>query len=308
MFTSSLRRFFIQPNFTKTLLKSNQSFTQSALPFAASLKRSFADISKPAVGSAKSSSQPNADQLIRADENLNTYMSRIYNVTGFSFAGTLATSYAIAATTVITQPLAVSLVVAGSLLNLAGITGMRKISTKTVIEKLPKGKTREKIQNPFSRKLAYSAVILGSGIAAAPLVQVVAGLNLSSLLVAAGISILTMGGASMYSLYKPLGAFKNWEATLFSGLFGLVSINILSLLAHLMIGPNPFSYIWMNAEMYIGIGLFTGYQAFDTHKAIQAFKEGKIDHLDHALSFFLNIQNLFIRYLEILAKANQRSK
>ena len=305
MFISPLRRLFVQPNLTKTLLKSNQSLTKPYLPFTA-LSRNFANTSN--AGSVKSSGQPTADQVIRADQNLNAYMSKIYTVTGFSFAGTLATSYAIAATTAITQPLAACFVVAGSILSLAGVTGMRKISPKTVIEKLPRGKTLEKIKNPFLRKVAFSAVVLGSGIAAAPLVQIVAGLNLSSLLMAAGVSVLTMSGASIYSMYKPLGAFKNWEATLFSGLFGLVSINILSLLAHLIIGPNPFSYIWMNMEMYIGIGLFTGYQAFDTHKAIQSFKEGKYDHLDHALSFFLNIQNLFIRYLEILAKANQRSK
>lgn len=307
MFISPLRRLLIQPNLTKTLLKSTPSLTKSFLPFT-TLHRNFANLSKSATGSVKSSGEPTADQIIRADENLNSYMSKIYTVTGFSFAGTLAVSYAIAATTIISQPLAVSLVVTGTLLNLAGVTGMRKISPKTVTEKLPRGKTLEKVKNPFSRKLAFSAVVLGSGIAAAPLVQIVAGLHLSSLLMAAGVSVLTMSGASIYSLYKPLGAFKNWEATLFSGLFGLVTINIISLLAHLAIGPNPLSYMWMNTEMYIGIGLFTGYQAFDTHKAIQSFKEGKCDHLDHALSFFLNIQNLFIRYLEILAKANQRSK
>ena len=57
-----------------------------------------------------------------------------------------------------------------------------------------------------------------------------------------------------------------------------------------------------------GVLLFSCYSAYDTHKMIDDFENGNKDHIDHALNYSLNILNILIRIIEILAKAEENRR
>jgi FtsH-binding integral membrane protein len=42
--------------------------------------------------------------------------------------------------------------------------------------------------------------------------------------------------------------------------------------------------------------------AYDTHRAIEEYKAGNADHLYHAVSFYLNFLNIFVRVVEIMRR------
>lgn len=52
----------------------------------------------------------------------------------------------------------------------------------------------------------------------------------------------------------------------------------------------------------MGVGIFTLLTASDTHKAIEQYREGDADHLMHAVSFYLNFVNIFVRIMEIVSR------
>lgn len=70
-------------------------------------------------------------------------------------------------------------------------------------------------------------------------------------------ALMVMGGASAYSLYKPLGTFKTWESVLWSGLFGILGMNLASLGAFYALGSNAFTIACSSINLYGGLGLFT---------------------------------------------------
>jgi FtsH-binding integral membrane protein len=244
---------------------------------------------------------PPVDKIIREDTNLNKFMSKIYRTTGLSIAGSLSLSYLLATSSVAIASSPSLAIFGGLACTIGGIVAMNRIPPEIVLEKIGTDKMVEKWKNPLSRQIAFSSIIAGSGIMVTPLIQFLLATNPGIIPMAAGLSLLTMGGASLYAMAKPLGQFKTWESTLYSSLIGLVGMNIMSLLLFATIGPNVFSLACGKIDMYIGLGLFTAFQAYDTHVAVQAFKEGNYDHLMHVVNFFLNFKNIFIRIAEILS-------
>jgi len=227
-------------------------------------------------------------------------MSRIYRTTGLSIAGSLGLSYIVAATSA-TVALNPFLTMFGGLaLSIGGIVAINRIPPEIVVEKNAQNQMVEKWTNPLNRKLAFSAIIAGSGIMIAPFIRGLLFVNPGIIPMAAGLSLLTMGGASLYAMYKPLGHFKAWESTLYGGLIGLIGMNVFSLILTAMIGPNVFSIACSRVDMYVGLGLFSAFQALDTHLAVEAYKQGNYDHLMHVVNFFLNFKNIFIRIATIL--------
>jgi len=186
--------------------------------------------------------------------------------------------------------------------SLAGIIAFNKISPIIKREKIIGGQLIEKWENPLSRKMAFASIIAGSGAVLAPFLSSMLIMNPGIIPMAIGLTTLIMGGSSIYALKKPLGEFKTWEATLTGGLVGLIGMNILSIASAMIFGPNVFSYACSKVDLYIGLGLFTAFQAFDTQQAVEEFRRGRYDHLQHVIQFFLNFKNLLIRILTILSR------
>ncbi len=61
-----------------------------------------------------------------------------------------------------------------------------------------------------------------------------------------------------------------------------------------------------NVDLYGGIALFTGFTAYDTHRAIDLYKRNDPDHLGVATDMYLNFMNLLIRIMEIYLKMQRK--
>jgi FtsH-binding integral membrane protein len=58
-------------------------------------------------------------------------------------------------------------------------------------------------------------------------------------------------------------------------------------------------------DLYGGVALFTVYNAYDTHVVIRDYETGNRDYVGHATNYSLNCINIFIRLLEIFARAKK---
>jgi len=123
-------------------------------------------------------------------------------------------------------------------------------------------------------------------------------LVISSALVAAPVSL---------ALFTPKDRFLSWGVPLMTGLWGLIGVGFSSIGLHLL-GFTEMAMSLHTVDLYGGVALFTAYSAYDTHRLISDFEEGKKDAVGHACQYSLNFINLFIRLLEILARNNGNRK
>ena len=67
--------------------------------------------------------------------------------------------------------------------------------------------------------------------------------------------------------------------------------------------------IWIpvlhDISTYGGVLVFTFLNAYDTHVAIEEYGRGRPDYVGHSVNYGLNIINLFVRFIEILAKSKK---
>lgn len=101
------------------------------------------------------------------------------------------------------------------------------------------------------------------------------------------------------------GAMLKWGPALYTGLWGLVGVGVTSIVAP-MLGFHEMGTALHNIDLYGGVVLFTVYNAYDTHVMIDEFKRGNRDYVGHAANYSLNAVNIFIRLLEIFARANEK--
>jgi len=285
MFSTVFKTLSSKPLVANPLFKS--AFLASKTPFqAAVIQRSFsrhAPQRPPTTTTSQTKEEvfhpekefvpkgPVVDQLIREDYNLNKFMTKIYRTTGLSIAGSLGLSYLLATTSVTIAMNPFVAVLGGLAMSIGGIVAMNRIPPQISLERVG-NKEVEKWTNPPSRQLAFSSIIAGSGIMISPFIQGLCMVNPGIIPMAAGLSIFTMGGASLYAMYKPLGHFKAWESTLYSALIGMIGMNVLSLILTAVMGPNIFSIACGRVDMYVGLGLFAAFRAMDTQVAVQAYK------------------------------------
>ena len=107
----------------------------------------------------------------------------------------------------------------------------------------------------------------------------------------AGTGVL-VAGPIMASMYLPKGQLLKYGPAVYSSLLGLVGISI----------GGIFFPILHDISVYGGLGLFTLYSAYDTHKMISDYEKDNKDDIEHATNYSLNSLNIFIRLLEIFGK------
>lgn len=203
-------------------------------------------------------SGPTADQLINQDKSLNAFMSKIYKTTGLSIGGYLGGSYLLAHT-----PLALMNpfipILSGLAFSLGGIYFVNKIPPTITNVKTKNGEIVEKWESPQNRKFAFASIVTGAAITSTPFMSYLALVSPGTIPVAAASALMVMGGSSIYAMNKPVGSFKQWESTLSGGLFGLIGMNILSLITTMAIGPNAFSMACFKIDLYAGLALFSAF-------------------------------------------------
>lgn len=113
--------------------------------------------------------------------------------------------------------------------------------------------------------------VAGLGLGAYPLFLYANAINPAILPISIGISSMVFGSASLYAYTRKPDSLLGMGTALYSGLLGLLGINIAGLLTNLIIGPNLFSMMCFRADTFLGVGLFSALVAYDTHVAMRAY-------------------------------------
>lgn len=96
--------------------------------------------------------------------------------------------------------------------------------------------------------------------------------NSSIIPAAMGLTTMIFGGASFYALRSPKEKLLGWGPALYTGVIGLVGLQLIGGLSFLAMGPNALTMMLMKADIYVGLGIFTGLVAYDTQLAIKQYE------------------------------------
>lgn len=114
-----------------------------------------------------------------------------------------------------------------------------------------------------------------------------------------------VAGPITFSKFMPKGSLLPWGPALYTALWGLIGVGCASLISPLL-GMHGLAMTLHGIDLYAGVALFTIYNAYDTHKLINDFENGKKDHIGHAANYSLNAINIFVRLLEIYTKTKNQ--
>ena len=244
------------------------------------------------------------NDFVSKNLGLNRFMQKVYNITGLSILGALGTSYAVLSLP-ITGVAVGQLAIGGMIASLVGLIGSSwmKPEYMVVSEKLNAREKAEMIvaRSSFMRKALYGMGIMGLGLSAAPLLQMVSLINPSIVPTALGMTAAIFGGASLVAYRMPKDKMLSYGPVLFGSLMGLIGLQLVGLGAAFFMGPNPFSLMMMKSSSYISVALFTAFIAYDTHFAIKMYESGQPDHLGIAVGFILDFWNIFVSLLRIFS-------
>lgn len=84
---------------------------------------------------------------------------------------------------------------------------------------------------------------------------------------------------------------------------GLLVVGIASM-ANIFFGSN----FLFNAEIWIGLAIFSGYILYDTQVIVESAESGMTDDVIHAAQLFTNLAAIFIRLLIILSRMNEQGE
>ena len=101
----------------------------------------------------------------------------------------------------------------------------------------------------------------------------------------------------------PRGSMLALGPALSTALCGIVGIGFTSIGASFF-GLNSFANIAHSINLYGGIILFSLYNVYDTETLIEDYEKGIKNYVNHAVSYSMNILNIFVRILEVLKYLN----
>ena len=116
-----------------------------------------------------------------------------------------------------------------------------------------------------------------------------------------------VAGSVTSAFMMPKGSMLVFGPALYTSLWGLVGVSLTSVCSHLL-GFHSFGMAMHNIDLYAGVLLFAIYNIYDTHVLISDFERGVQNYIQHSVDYSLNFINIFIRLLEIFAKASQIKK
>lgn len=280
----------------------------------ASLKPAYFSALTPCLSASFAVTKPNSSQVFKSPEldpkstayavmkevGLQKHLNKMYKTTMLSFGGALGISYMMAATKfALLSPMACLGVGAiGSLGSVIAFSWFTKSQSTMATDS--KGQEYLTSENSPGRLALYSTFVGCSGLMMAPLVGHYIILNPVIVPVALGLTTTIVSASSLYAYSRPKDSLLWLGGPLMGALVSMIGIQLLSLGATWIYGPNMFSMMAYRADLYLGTGLFTAFVAYDTHVAIKDYEDGNADHLGASMSMFLNFQNIFVRMLRIV--------
>ena len=112
----------------------------------------------------------------------------------------------------------------------------------------------------------------------------------------------------MFAYSRPTDSLLILKAPLCGALTGLVGMQLVNLGSSYFFGYNGFNQVLHTLDIYGGLVLFSALTAYDTHVAINSYKNQDSDHLGIAVNFYLDFINILIRMLEVVSKLKSQEK
>lgn len=232
---------------------------------------------------------------------LQQFLSKVYVRTGAGIFGTVALATTLAPLGMTFFP---HLFGGGFVLSMASVLGISfikpEIKTKTI-----NGQEIVFAKDKPLRELAYGGLVAGMGISLAPLMQIIYEVSPMIVPMSLGLTGALFGGCWWYSKRCTDLQMMKWRAPLMIGLGTLIGGGLISLGSMFFLGPNMFSNMWMNVDIYGGIALFTGMTIYDMYMAEKMYREKMPDHIGCATNIYLDFINIMIRIMQAMAKAKK---
>ena len=234
---------------------------------------------------------------IKHNEGLNRFIAKVYKTTGYGLGISLGGS-ALIYTLAPTEFLLVSspaMVVGGIVSAIAGCIGFH--FTKYEISE-----NRTESKNSPARLASYGAIVGGMTAIHAPMWAFMHMVDPMIMPISVGLTVGTMGVATLWAHRQPPGKLLNWRQPLMGGLIGMFGVGLLGIGSQMIFGPNLFSSMIHHVDLYGGIVLFTAFTSYETHAAIKMYQEGDPDHLGCSINVYFDFMNLLVRFTEIVAR------
>jgi len=150
------------------------------------------------------------------------------------------------------------------------------------------------------RQNLFLAVCAFTGLAIAPLV----GASSLGVIIAAALGTSGIFGAfTLAALKARRKSMLMLGGVLGGGLLVVFLCGVAHLLLPLFGVTNPALLgALFNINLYLGLGIFSLFIAYDTQQLIENYRAGDTDHISPALNLFLNIINIFVRLLHIFGR------
>jgi len=111
------------------------------------------------------------------------------------------------------------------------------------------------------------------------------------------------GGFTLAALKAKHRSMLMLGGVLGGGLLVVFSCGLAGLLLPMFGVTNPAILgALYNINLYLGLGVFSLYVAYDTQRMVDSYTQGDDDHVSPALNLFLDIINIFIRLLQIFGR------
>jgi FtsH-binding integral membrane protein len=120
---------------------------------------------------------------------------------------------------------------------------------------------------------------VGFGISLGPLISMANVVDPTIIQTALVSTSTVFAATTLMSMRMPKDNMMKYGAVLGSGLISLLLLQLSSMGIQYFYGPNQFTSLVSRVDMYGGIAMFTAFIAYDTHKAISDYENGKGDHL-----------------------------
>lgn len=245
-----------------------------------------------------SSNKPLVEGDLVSHAGLSKFMSRVYGHMALGVAGSLGVSLVLSAV----DPIGCFL--GGLIPSFAGVLGISyyKPTYKTITHD---GENIHYAEDVPMRKISYASLVTGMGMVMAPLTGIVMEIDPMILPTSVGLAGAIFGACAWYSKRCKDTTMMQWRAPLTVGLFSLLGLQLAGLGTAMIMGPNAFTEMAHNFDIYGGIVLFTGMSIYDSYLARKMYLAGTPDHLGCATTTYLDFMNLLIRIMEAIAKSKK---
>lgn len=146
---------------------------------------------------------------------------------------------------------------------------------------------RQIVDDPEREKWA-TVLFASQGVIVAPIVYMCMDSVPEALLCTGALMATTITAAR----HMPQGSMLPYGTFLYGGVWCLVAVGVASV----------FFPSLHTINLYGGLGLFMVVNAYDTHTALESYRNQTPDALGHSINFGLNAINMFVRLLQIFRK------